>query len=264
MRVNLCAILAILFAVASAKAQEAVPVRQILAVSQQMVVVTAADWNSTTGWLRRYERSGQGWQITGLAFPVVLGRNGLGWGMGEHPLPQPGPQKTEGDGRSPAGIFQLPYAFGYAAPDAVREIKLPYVQCTSSLECVDDTNSSHYNMILDRHSVAAPDWKSSEKMRLADDRYRLGVFVGHNCSPIVPGAGSCIFLHIWKGPDVPTSGCTAMNDGAIESLLGWLDLRAHPVLVQLPEAEYARFQESWLLPPLPFANAPAASAQPDK
>jgi D-alanyl-D-alanine dipeptidase len=253
-----CAILAVLLLAASASAQSAFSVRESLAVSQQMVVVTASDWKATSGWLRRFERNDQGWRINGLPIRVVLGRGGLGWGRGEHPLPQSGPQKKEGDGRSPAGIFPLPYAFGYAAPDSVREIKLPYVQCAASLECVDDTNSSYYNVIVDRQSVVAPDWNSSEKMRMSDDEYRLGIFVEHNSSPAQPGAGSCIFMHIWKGPDVPTSGCTAMSAGAMESLLGWLDAQAHPVLVQLPEAQYQRFQAAWQLPLLQFTNAPAA------
>jgi D-alanyl-D-alanine dipeptidase len=259
MRIGLLSFIAAFLASASAQAQNDVPVRQLLAVSQQMVVVTAVDWNSTTGWLRRYERNDQTWQITGPAFPVVLGSNGLGWGRGLHPFPQPGPEKREGDGRSPAGIFMLNYAFGYAAPDSVREIKLPYVQCASTVECVDDTNSTYYNTITDRKSVTAPDWKSSEKMRLSDDRYRLGVFVGHNTGPAVPGAGSCIFLHIWKGSEIPTSGCTAMSDGAMESLLGWLDPQAHPILVQLPESEYARYQSDWLLPSMDVGNPPRAN-----
>jgi D-alanyl-D-alanine dipeptidase len=253
-----CAILAVLLLAAPAGAQIAVPVRESLAVSHQLVVVTAGDWKATNGWLRRFERNYQGWQIIGLPFRVVLGRGGLGWGRGAHPLPQAGPQKKEGDGRSPAGIFLLPYAFGYAAPDSVREIKLPYVQCSASLECVDDTNSSYYNVIVDRRSVGAPDWNSFEKMRRSDEQYRLGVFVAHNSPPAQPGAGSCIFLHIWIGPDVPTSGCTAMSAGAMESLLGWLDAQAHPVLVQLPEAEYQRLQTAWQLPLLQFTNAPAA------
>ncbi len=258
MRSIFCAILTVLILAASAEAQDRGDVRESLGASHQMVVVTASDWTATTGWLRRFERNDTGWQINGPPFRAVLGRGGLGWGRGEHPLPQAGPQKKEGDGRSPAGIFRLTYAFGYADPDSVREIKLPYVQCTTSVECVDDTNSVNYNIILDGRTVEQPDWKSSEKMHMSDDEYRLGVFVAHNSAPAVPGAGSCIFLHIWKGPDVPTSGCTAMSPGAIESLLGWLDAQSHPVLVQLPELEYQRLQTAWQLPPIQFTNAPVA------
>jgi D-alanyl-D-alanine dipeptidase len=214
-----------------------------------MVVVIAPQWDSSQGWLRRFELNDRMWEQAGPTIAVVLGSNGLAWGRGMHPLPQPGREKKEGDGRSPAGIFQLPYAFGAAAPDAVREIKLPYVQCTATVECVEDPKSSEYNIMLDRRSVERPDWKSSEKMRREDGEYELGIFVAHNTDPAQPGAGSCVFLHVWRGPKASTGGGTGMSLGAIESLLGWLDPQAHPVLVQLPEPEYERLQKPWLLPP---------------
>jgi len=47
--------------------------------------------------------------------PRELGRAGLAWGLGLHGNPPfPGPIKREGDGRSPAGAFELSSAFGYA------------------------------------------------------------------------------------------------------------------------------------------------------
>jgi len=120
------------------------------------------------------------------------------------------------------------------------------------VECVDDTNSSYYNIIKDRREAEKVDWKSSEKMRMSDDEYKLGIFIEHNTSPPEPGGGSCVFMHIWKEPGHPTSGCTAMSIGGIESLLGWLDPRSKPVLVQLPQEEYRRNQVTWMLPAIEF------------
>jgi D-alanyl-D-alanine dipeptidase len=234
-------------------AQQAPPLLETLSLSSQIVLVTTKDWTATNGLLRRFERREAGWEQIGPSLAVVMGRSGLGWGRGlTDPAASSQPQKKEGDGRSPAGIFRLPYAFGYAAPDEVPEIKLPYIQCTDTVECIDDTNSVYYNIIKDRGSVEKVDWKSSEKMRMSDNEYKLGIFVAHNTSPPVPGAGSCVFMHIWKGPDHPTSGCTAMSEGAIESLLGWLDPRSNPVLVQLPEDEYRQKQRNWMLPAIKF------------
>jgi D-alanyl-D-alanine dipeptidase len=247
---KICAIVASCLLPLFLNAQQSLP--EMLSPSSQMVVVTTKDWTSTDGTLRRFERTERAWQQIGPAIPVVVGRNGLGWGRGLTNPPSSGPQKKEGDGRSPAGVFSLTYAFGYAPAAEVREIKLPYIQCTSSVECVDDTNSSSYNIIVDRRSVAKVDWKSSEKMQKSDDEYKLGVFVAHNASPTVPGAGSCVFLHIWKEPGQPTSGSTAMSIGGIESLLGWLDARSNPVLVQLPEEEYRQKQKPWTLPAIQF------------
>ena len=220
---------------------------ETLSQSSQMVVVTTKDWAATEGTLRRFERTERAWQQVGPAVAVVVGRSGLGWGLGMNPPSLTGTQKKEGDGRSPAGIFRLTYAFGYAPAEDVRQIKLPYIQCTASVDCVDDTNSAYYNIIVDRRNVTKVDWKSSEKMRMSDEEYKLGVFIAHNTSPAEPGAGSCVFLHIWKEPGHPTSGCTAMSEGSIESLLGWLDTRSNPVLVQLPQEEYLQKQTLWKL-----------------
>jgi D-alanyl-D-alanine dipeptidase len=247
---KICAVGAVCLIPFWLNAQQGLP--EMLSQSSQMVVVTTKDWTVTEGTLRRFERTERAWQQVGPVVSVVVGRSGLGWGRGLNPPSSSGPQKKEGDGRSPAGIFRLTYAFGYVPAEEVREIKLPYIQCTSSVECVDDTNSSSYNIIVDRRSVAKVDWKSSEKMRMSDDEYKLGVFIAHNTSPTEPGAGSCVFMHIWKEPGHPTSGCTAMSMGGIESLLGWLDPRSNPVLVQLPQEVYRQKQIDWMLPAIKF------------
>jgi D-alanyl-D-alanine dipeptidase len=233
-------------------AQPDLSFRGILSQSSQMVVVMTGGWTNSEGLMRRFERSDRAWQQVGPSVPVVLGSNGLGWGRGLPPPSPSGPQKKAGDGRSPAGIFRLTYAFGYAPADEVPEIKLPYVQCTESVECVMDTASSYFNIIMDRRSVAKVDWSSSEKMRLNDDEHKLGVFVAHNTSPADPEAGSCVFMCIWKEPVQPTDGNTAMRIGDIERLLGWLDPRSSPVLVQLPREQYRQEQIAWMLPAIEF------------
>src|SRR5580765_3911620 len=96
-----------------------------LARSRQCVVVTAADWESKTGTLRAFERTGNGWKTRGPEIPVVLGKNGLGWGLGIVALKNAaGRQKIEGDNKAPAGIFKLGPAFGYAPQPDARWIKL--------------------------------------------------------------------------------------------------------------------------------------------
>jgi L,D-peptidoglycan transpeptidase YkuD (ErfK/YbiS/YcfS/YnhG family) len=116
------------------------------------------------------------------------------------------------------------------------------------VQCVDDPKSKRYNVIVDRKGISNPDWKSFETMRREDDLYRVGVVVDHNAFPAAPGAGSCIFLHIWSGPQDPTIGCTAMEGARLEQIVHWLDPRARPVLVQLPEGEYKRLRDDWALP----------------
>jgi D-alanyl-D-alanine dipeptidase len=218
---------------------------------RQMILVVTKDWQAVGGRLQRFELNSNLWQAVGPSIQIVVGRNGMGWGAGVHPMPEPGPQKKEGDRKSPAGAFQLPATFGYAPLEKMGALKMPYTQCTGTLECVDDPKSASYNRVLERSSVPKPDWASSEKMRMSNGQYRLGVVIEHNTSPPVPGGGSCVFMHIWLGPEHGTTGCTAMSESDIETVLAWLDAQAHPILVQLPQPEYARLREAWHLPEMP-------------
>jgi L,D-peptidoglycan transpeptidase YkuD (ErfK/YbiS/YcfS/YnhG family) len=226
--------------------------------STQAIVVTTPDWNTVQGQLQRFERAGvhARWHPVGPPIAIVVGRNGLGWGLGLAATDSPevrglGPVKKEGDIRSPAGIFALGTAFGYAA-QPLDGLKLAYLQLTPTVECVDDPTSTHYNRIVNRADVT-PDWKSSEHMRDAGEAYVWGVVVDHNAtvpgaSQPVPGSGSCVFLHIWSGDGRGTTGCTAMAEPNLETLMTWLDPARHPLLVQVPEPVYARLQHAWKLP----------------
>jgi len=157
------------------------------------------------------------------------------------------PGKREGDGRSPAGVFSLSGAFGYAPGGECPWIKLPYREATSTLKCIDDIRSRHYNRLVNA-GEEPKDWSSCEEMRRPDDQYRLGIVVEHNAAPAIPDRGSCIFIHIWKGPEVGTAGCTAMAPEDMETLLRWLDPAAVPVLIQLPESAYRQLKGPWELP----------------
>jgi len=224
-----------------------------LDASRQLVVVTSDDWSSTRGLLQRFERDAptDDWRPVGAPFPIVLGRTGLAWGRGEHGLAPPEqPRKREGDGKSPAGVFTLGAAFGYApASEAgVPAQGLAYLQATADTECVDDPASVHYNSLLQRTQTRI-DWNSAEHMRRDDDMYRLGIFVDHNTNPAQAGGGSCIFIHIWEGPARATDGCTAADARDIAALLAWLDRSRSPRLVQLPRDEYHAHVRAWRLPP---------------
>jgi L,D-peptidoglycan transpeptidase YkuD (ErfK/YbiS/YcfS/YnhG family) len=227
----------------------------VLALSRQLLLVVAAAWDSHTAQLQRFARDAPGgeWQWVGLATPVSLGKSGLAWGRGFHPESSAtGQAKQEGDGCAPAGIFAITALFGDAAPDSplARAAKLPYLAATPDLKAIDDPASLHYNRIVDQSSVAQPDWVSCEDMLRSDARYAVGAVVAHNTEPPLPGAGSCIFLHVWAGEGVPTAGCTAMSLPAMSEIAGWLDGAAMPLLVQLPQDEYERWRTPWGLPAL--------------
>lgn len=228
----------------------AAPLATPLHDARQLIVVTAPSWDANSGHLQAYERTDQGWQAHGAGFDVALGRSGSAWGVGVHPQQQDGPHKREGDGRSPAGIFNIGPAFGYAEHIGSH---MPYQPMLASSYCMDVPASPLYNQIVDASKVGEDAVKgSTEAMRLdlhnnGDRRYREGFIIEHNAAA-VPGQGSCIFAHLWRQPGEATAGCTAMEPERMSALLAWLSPQAKPLFVLLPAAQYQRLQKSWGLP----------------
>jgi L,D-peptidoglycan transpeptidase YkuD (ErfK/YbiS/YcfS/YnhG family) len=234
-----------------AACQPALPMpRAQIDASQQVVVVITPGWMSTVGTMTRFERAAPAsvWTRVDAPIPLVVGRTGIAWGVGFDDASADGPHKREGDGKAPAGIFALDTAFGFAPRDSVRNVQLPYVQLLPTTDCVDDTASVHYNTVIDKSTVPRVDWTSAEHMREVP-QYKIGVIVGYNASPPLKGRGSCIFLHIWTGPDSHTAGCTAFDEAKLREVMLWLDPKKRPLLVQLTAAEYGKLRGKWRLPP---------------
>ncbi len=215
-----------------------------------LLVGVADAWTSTRATLRLFRATTGGWEQVGAAWPAVLGASGLAWGKGLHgdgaPPGHAGPVKHEGDGRSPAGKFALRGAYGYAAA-APPGARLPYTHTDRSWLCIDDPASPHYAQIVDRRAIAQPDWASAEQLARNDELYTWVVDVAHNAARI-PGDGSCIFLHVWQGPDSTTVGCTAMAEPELAHLVATLDPDTTYVL--LPRDEYRALAAPWHLPSL--------------
>ena len=228
-----------------------------LAGSSQLLLVVADHWHGSAGTWRRFERKAAdaAWIVVGPPVAVSLGRNGLGWGIGLQGkvAGRQDPVKCEGDGRSPAGVFRLSDVFGDATalPQIAGRARLPYWPVTAELKCIDDAASPYYNQFVDTRQVDIGTW-SHEAMLRDDGQYAVGVFVAHNVAhnaePPVAGAGSCIFIHVWREPGAPTAGCTAATVDDVVTLFGWLDAARQPLLVQLPHDEYLRQRSRWHLP----------------
>ena len=196
--------------------------------TKQLIVVTTKNWSTSSGILQRYENEGDHWHKVGKEVNIKLGRNGLGWGIGLHSIPKDAKFiKKEGDGKAPAGIFELKQAFGYFP----FVVDYPYEVYKATDHCVDDVNSKFYNKIVDSTKIEV-DYKSKEHMRFPKDYYKYGIVVNHNHideAGAKKGAGSCIFIHI---KSVPTAGCTVMREDEMKEIIEWLDVKSHPLLVQ--------------------------------
>jgi L,D-peptidoglycan transpeptidase YkuD (ErfK/YbiS/YcfS/YnhG family) len=219
---------------------------------QQLLVVVSSDWNAVDATLYRFQRTSMGeWERVAPSIPVVLGRQGMGWGRGLFDLKdEKGAHKKESDGKSPAGLFLLGPAFGdpLHQPSAKQ---MPFLPITDDLECVDDPHSAYYNQFIHASSIQNRDWNSSEKMKEVGFLYAIGLVVHHNLDPVQAGMGSAIFMHIWREKGKGTAGCTAMEADHMREILEWLDSNHHPCIVQLPIEEYMHRKLQWGLPDLP-------------
>lgn len=195
----------------------------------QVVVVITPAWESTSGMMWRMSKEGAGWRVEREPVAVTVGHKGLGLGVGLHPQGLPGPEKSEGDRRAPAGVFLIESAFGTGVE---KKAKLSYRRTTKDDLWVDDPASSHYNQWVD--AGVRRDWSSAEVLRREDGLYELAIVVGHNRNPVIKGRGSAIFMHRWYGPGRSTIGCTAMDRSDLRALFEWLEARYRPVIIQAP------------------------------
>lgn len=210
-----------------------IPDEQISVPGLQKLVVTTTNWSSNNGLLTMLEREdlASNWDTVAV-FKVMVGRNGMAPDAGSNLfITNQLANKHEGDGCSPAGVFELGPVFSY---HALTGLKMPFIQVTSNDLCVDDVHSAHYNTLINDSLIAAKDYQSFEHMRRSDNQYEYGVWVNYNTNPQTPGNGSCIFLHIYKDENTATSGCTAMSKENMLTLINWLDVKKHPVLIQMP------------------------------
>jgi len=114
--------------------------------------------------------------------------------------------KREGDGATPAGTHRI-VALLYR-PDRIAAAALPGWAVPigpRDLWC-DDPGHDDYNLM-----VRAPFAASHERLRRADPLYDIVLTTDYNWPRAVRGAGSAIFLHVWRAPRFPTAGCVALR-----------------------------------------------------
>ena len=83
--------------------------------------------------------------------------------------------------------------------------------------CVDEPGSVQYNRIVTRSSVP-PRTSGEEMWRIPE--YRAGLLIDYNPAG-QKRAGSCIFVHVWQGPDKGTAGCVATDETTVRWLQQW-------------------------------------------
>jgi L,D-peptidoglycan transpeptidase YkuD (ErfK/YbiS/YcfS/YnhG family) len=127
------------------------------------------------------------------------------------------PNKKEGDKATPAGRFLLP--FGMYRRDRIKlpTTDLPMTPLRAAHAWVDDPSDPKYNQL-----VELPYPSHTEELWRTDGIYDLLVVVGYNMSPMQPGAGSAIFLHIARPDFSATDGCVAVSRDVLLGLIRML------------------------------------------
>ena len=143
-----------------------------------------------------------------------------------------GEKTREGDGLSPAGCFRIvaimyrpdrvqlhvPGHFGRCSRGLVPQWSVGVPRSSGATAWIrkigprdiwsDDPSDPVYN----RHVSAVGGVEHAyrhERLRRADPMYDLIAILDFNLRDPVPGRGSAIFLHAWRGPRYPTAGCIA-------------------------------------------------------
>lgn len=223
---------------------------------QQVIVSIPETWDSSSTTLQVFEKENNQWKPVAKPIPARLGSSGLVWGLGVNPVPNcPKVKiKTEGDKRTPAGIFKLDstvYAYDEQAP---VHPSLTVSKVTPYDLWVEDPQSPLYNKHLVLDHLPSNDWEKNQQMKQNDPSHALKWFILHNAPNTVSGrpiagAGSSIFFHIWRdNGNRATAGCTSMSEANLKSLLQRIDMKKNPMYVILPKQEYDTWKLRWNLP----------------
>ena len=115
-------------------------------------------------------------------------------------------KKKEGDRCTPIGVFQI-------TDILFRKDKLKNLVTNYNLKTIspsdgwcDDPNSEYYNT-----KIKFPFANSAEELFRQDDLYDIVCVTNHNQNPIIPEAGSAIFIHVASKDYSTTAGCIALS-----------------------------------------------------
>lgn len=122
--------------------------------------------------------------------------------------------KREGDGASPAGVWPLRSVFYRPDRRTPPVTRLPLAPLARDDGWCDAPDDPCYNRL-----VRLPHAAHAEALWREDGLYDLIVVIGHNDAPVVPGAGSAIFLHLTAEDLAPTEGCVAVATADMLTLL---------------------------------------------
>ncbi len=133
-----------------------------------------------------------------LTANAFIGKNGIG-------------KTSEGDLKTPCGIFGVTKAFGIKANPGT---KLKYINVTENLYACDE-DCKYYNQIINSQKTK----HNCKGEHLIDyvPQYNYAICIDYNDKNIYP-KGSNIFIHV-KGKKDYTAGCIALDEESMLTLI---------------------------------------------
>lgn len=174
--------------------------------SSQLIIVNSEGSNCET---YCYEKNDDIWTLISDS-RGILGKNGVT------------DDKHEGDGCTPQGLYTLGFGFGTDYIDTQLEYRIINNNCY----WVDDADSEYYNQWVETTDI---EWNSAEHLIDYTESYRYGVVINYNTDPVIPNAGSAIFLHCSSGNY--TAGCVAVSEENMKNIIQWLSPDKNPVII---------------------------------
>ena len=126
-------------------------------------------------------------------FRAAVGSSGIGTKTGE------------GDGVTPVGIFPIRRILYRSDRIARPHSAVPMEAVHPDDGWCDAPDDARYN-----RPVKLPYRASAEALWRDDHLYDVIVILGFNDCPVVPGAGSAIFVHVARDDFGATAGCVAL------------------------------------------------------
>ncbi|EEW23915.1 L,D-transpeptidase family protein [Rhodobacter ferrooxidans] len=116
-------------------------------------------------------------------------------------------KRAEGDGVSPIGCWPIRAVLYRADKLAAAPVSVFPTRVIAE----DDGWCDAPDHLAYNRPVKLPFSASHEEMWRKDDLYDIVVVLGQNDDPVVPGAGSAIFLHVASAGYGATAGCASLK-----------------------------------------------------
>jgi L,D-peptidoglycan transpeptidase YkuD (ErfK/YbiS/YcfS/YnhG family) len=192
----------------------------------QLVTAEAATTRTSIATVELWQRAGSCWKSAGGPWGGSIGVNGFS----DH--------HREGDGTTPTGFYAIgPVVYGNGPNPGT---KLAYHRLVCGDWWDEDPTSPQYNTFQHVPCGRSPGFGGdSEALWTETAAYPSFAVVEYNTHPVVPYAGSAIFIHADTG--TPTVGCVAVPLADLDYLLRWLRSAQSPAIVMGPAGEITRF-----------------------